>query len=40
MGNTGYFKKVMAALLGALVGVPSIGIGFYLVYQVVTTLGN
>ena len=40
MLNPDYMKKVIAAILGALIGIPSIGIGFYVTYQVVTTLGN
>ena len=40
MLNADYLKKVVAALMGALIGIPSIGIGFYVTYQVVTTLGN
>ena len=35
-----YLKKVLAAILGALVGIPSIGIGFYVTYQIVTAIGN
>ncbi len=40
MLNTSYVKKIIAALLGALIGIPSIGMGFYVTYQAITTLGN
>lgn len=40
MLNQEYLKKVIGTLLGAAIGIPSIGIGFYLTYQIVTTLGN
>lgn len=40
MLNPDYLRKVAAALIGALIGIPSIAIGFYVTYQVVTTLGN
>jgi ABC-type phosphate transport system permease subunit len=40
MPNTDYMKKVVGAIIGALIGIPSIGIGFYVTYQVVTALGN
>jgi hypothetical protein len=40
MCDSEYMKKVIAALLGAVIGIPSIATGFYLTYQVVTTLGN
>ena len=40
MCNLEYVKKVVAALLGAMIGIQSIAVGFYLTYQVVTTIGN
>ncbi len=40
MENVDYLKKVVGTLLGALIGVPSIAIGFYVTYQIVTALGN
>lgn len=40
MPNADYMKKVVATLLGAAIGVPSIAFGFYLTYQIVTALGN
>ncbi len=40
MANAEYMKKVIGAIIGALIGVPSIAIGFYVTYQIVTTLGN
>jgi ABC-type phosphate transport system permease subunit len=40
MLNADYIKKVIGALLAALIGIPSIALGFYLTYQVVTALGN
>jgi uncharacterized membrane protein len=38
--NSDYLKKLVAAILGALISIPSIAIGFYVTYQVVTALGN
>lgn len=35
-----YLKKLVGALIGAAVAVPSIATGFYMAYQLVTTLGN
>lgn len=40
MLNTEYLKKFIGAIVGALIGVPSIAMGFYVTYQVVTALGN
>lgn len=40
MFNFEYLKKVIAAVMGALIGIPSIAMGFYVTYQVVTALGN
>jgi ABC-type phosphate transport system permease subunit len=40
MLNFEYLKKFMGAIIGAMIGIPSIAIGFYVTYQVVTTLGN
>ncbi len=40
MFNQEYVKRVVGALLGAAIGIPSIAFGFYLTYQIVTTLGN
>lgn len=40
MNNPNYTKKVIGALLGAAVGIPSIAAGFYVVYLIITTLGN
>lgn len=33
-------QKVFAALLGAAIAVPSVAMGFYTLYQVVTFIGN
>jgi hypothetical protein len=38
--SPGYLKKLAAALMGAMIGIPSIAIGFYITYQIVTALGN
>jgi len=35
-----YSKKVIGAILGALISIPSIAMGFYITYQVVTAIGN
>jgi uncharacterized membrane protein len=35
-----FSKKVIGAIIGALISIPSIAVGFYITYQVVTTLGN
>jgi ABC-type phosphate transport system permease subunit len=40
MINSSYVKKVVGAIVGALVAIPSIAGGFYLTYQLVTALGN
>ena len=40
MLRSGYFKKLIAAIMGAAIAIPSIAVGFYLTYQLVTFLGN
>jgi hypothetical protein len=35
-----YMKKLLGAIIGAAIGVPSIAIGFYVTYQLVTAIGN
>ena len=40
MFSLDYAKKVVGAVMGAAIGIPSIAIGFYLTYQIVTALGN
>lgn len=40
MDSSNYMKKLIGAIIGAMIGVPSIAIGFYVTYQVVAALGN
>jgi ABC-type phosphate transport system permease subunit len=40
MVNAKDLKKLVTAVIAVLISVPSIVIGFYLTYQVVTNLGN
>ena len=40
MANAEYLKKVIGAVFGALIGIPSIAVGFYVTYQVITAIGN
>jgi len=40
MLSSEYLKKVVGAILGAAIGIPSIAMGFYVTYQIVTALGN
>jgi hypothetical protein len=40
MVSSEYLKKVVGAVIGAAIGVPSIAIGFYVTYQVITAIGN
>ena len=40
MTNVSYFKKAVGAILGAMIGIPSIAAGFYITYQLVTAIGN
>lgn len=40
MANVEYLKKFVGALVGAMIGIPSIAIGFYVTYQLVTSIGN
>lgn len=35
-----YLKKVIGALIGAAVAIPSIAMGYYTLYQIVTAVGN
>ena len=40
MGSLNYFKMVAMALVGAAVSVPSIAMGYYITYLIVTAVGN
>jgi ABC-type phosphate transport system permease subunit len=40
MANLEYLKKFVGALFGAMIGIPSIAIGFYVTYQLVASIGN
>ncbi len=35
-----YLKKLIGAILGAAIGVPSLAIAFYLTYRMVALVGN
>ncbi len=40
MYNAEYLKKVAITVSAALIAIPSIATGFYVVYLVVTAVGN
>ena len=40
MFNAEYIKKAVGAVLAAVIAVPSIALGYYTLYQIVTLVGN
>ena len=40
MVNADWIKKIVGAIIGAAVGIPSVAAGFYSIYEIVTLLGN
>ncbi len=40
MFSVEYLQKVMGAIMGAFIAIPSIAFGFYVTYLCVTALGN
>ena len=40
MGKLDYTKRVIGAVLAAVIGVPSIATGFYVTYQLIAAIGN
>ena len=40
MYNAEYFKKVAITVSGALIAIPSFATGYYVLYLLVTAIGN
>lgn len=38
--DTDYLKMTATAIIGALIAIPSIASGYYLIYLTVTAIGN